>query len=105
MKKRYPSTILATCCIPWNEDGSLAEVIFRRQLQTLARNLTRDIYLFGTAGEGYAITDKQFDQVSRVFWEEMNQENARPMLGIISLSLGTILERIGRAREFGFRYF
>jgi dihydrodipicolinate synthase/N-acetylneuraminate lyase len=105
MKKRYPASILATCCIPWTEDGVLAEDIFRRQLQGLIRNLTTDIYLFGTAGEGYAVTEKQFDQISRVFWEEMNRGQARPMLGVINLSLGTILERIARARDHGFRYF
>jgi dihydrodipicolinate synthase/N-acetylneuraminate lyase len=105
MKKRFPSCILATCCIPWNEDWSLAEGIFRRYLRSLLNNLTRDIYLFGTAGEGYAVTDGQFDRIIRVFWEEMSQARARPMLGIISLSLGTILERIERARGHGFRCF
>jgi dihydrodipicolinate synthase/N-acetylneuraminate lyase len=105
MKKRFGSTILATCCIPWNEKGELAEEIFRRALRNILRNLTRDIYLFGTAGEGYAVTDKQFDQIIRVFREEMEQAKARPMLGIVSLSLGTILERIARARDQGFHYF
>ena len=105
MSKRCQPSILATCCIPWNEGGSFAEEIFRRSIRKLLNELTRDIYLFGTAGEGYAVTDKQFDQIIRVFGEEMHPANARPMLGIISLSLGTILERIERARDQGFRYF
>jgi dihydrodipicolinate synthase/N-acetylneuraminate lyase len=103
--KRYPSCILAACCVPWNEDGSLAEEIFRREIRNLLTNLTRDIYLFGTAGEGYAITEEQFDQIVHVFREETNLPNVRGMVGVISLSLPTMIERIERAREMGIRYF
>lgn len=103
--KRYHSCILAACCVPWHEDGSLAEEIFRREIRNLLTNLTRDIYLFGTAGEGYAVTDKQFDQIVRVFREETNQPDVRGMVGVIGLSLLTIIERIERAREMGIRHF
>lgn len=103
--KRYPPCILATCCVPWNEDGSLAEEIFRREIRNLLSNLTRDLYLFGTAGEGYAVTEKQFDQIVRVFREETKQPDVRGMVGVISLSLPAMIERIGRARETGIRHF
>ena len=103
--KRFPACILATCCLPWNENGTLAEEIFRTEIRNLRNNLTRDLYLFGTAGEGYAVTEKQFDQITEIFWEEMKQPGCRPMVGTISLSLGTILGRIERARSMGFRYF
>jgi dihydrodipicolinate synthase/N-acetylneuraminate lyase len=105
IQKRYPACILAACCIPWNPDGTLAEEILRREIRTLLANLTRDIYLFGTAGEGYAVTDRQFDQIVRLFREETNRPDVRGMVGVISLSLGTIIERIERAREIGIRYF
>ncbi len=103
--KRYAPCILATCCVPWNEDGSLAEETFRREIRNLLTNLTRDIYLFGTAGEGYAVTDKQFDRIVTVFREEINFPDVRGMIGIIGLSLGTMIERIERARGMGIRYF
>jgi dihydrodipicolinate synthase/N-acetylneuraminate lyase len=67
--------------------------------------LTRDLYIFGTAGEGYAVSDRQFDQVITIFREETNRADTRAMIGVISLSLVTILERIARAREAGFRRF
>jgi dihydrodipicolinate synthase/N-acetylneuraminate lyase len=105
MKKRHPSVILATCCIPWQQDGRLDEKIFRRTLRRLVHHLTPHIYLFGTAGEGYAVTDRQFDQIIRVFGREMKAAKAHPMIGVISLSLGTIRERIKRARDLGFRRF
>jgi dihydrodipicolinate synthase/N-acetylneuraminate lyase len=103
--KRYHSCILAACCVPWKEDGGLAEEIFRREIRKLLANLTRDIYLFGTAGEGYAVTDKQFDQIVRIFREETNLPDVRGMVGVITLSLPTMIERIERAREMGVRYF
>ena len=103
--KRYPVCILAACCIPWNEDATLAEEIFRREIRNLLAKLTRNIYLFGTAGEGYAVTDKQFDQIVRIFREETNQPDAAAMVGIIGLSLGTVIERIERARDMGIRQF
>ncbi len=103
--KRYPPCILATCCVPWNEDGSLAEEIFRREIRNLLANLTRHIYLFGTAGEGYAVTDKQFDHIARVFSEETNQPDVQGMIGVISLSLPTMIGRIERAREMGIHTF
>jgi dihydrodipicolinate synthase/N-acetylneuraminate lyase len=103
--KRYPSCILAACCVPWNGDGSLAEEIFRREIRNLLAHLTRDVYVFGTAGEGYAVSDRQFEEVIRVFGEETNRPDVRAMVGIISLSLATMIERIQRAREIGFRRF
>lgn len=102
---RCPPAILATCCIPWADGYVFAEDIFRRQVQTLANGLTRDLYIFGTAGEGYAVTDSQYYQICRVFFAETMAHHARPMVGVISLSLGTIIERITSARDMGFRRF
>src|ERR1051325_2095681 len=103
--KRYRHCILATACIPWNKDGSFAETIFRRQVRHLLKDLTRDIYIFGTAGEGDAVNERQFDRICRAFREETNQPGVQAMVGVISLALPTMIERIGRAREMGFRFF
>ncbi|MSQ95988.1 MAG: dihydrodipicolinate synthase family protein [Gemmataceae bacterium] len=103
--KRYPSCILATCCVPWDEQNQFAQAIFRRGVRSMLTAGTKHLYVFGTAGEGYAVTEQQFDQVVAAFAEEMRQGNAEPMVGVISLSLGTILERIARCRNRGVRYF
>ncbi len=100
-----PPTILATAVVPWNERFEFEEERFRRQVHILARDLTRDLYIFGTAGEGYAVTEAQFDQVCRAFWESSREAGVNPMVGLISLSLPTILSRIERARALGFRLF
>jgi dihydrodipicolinate synthase/N-acetylneuraminate lyase len=66
---------------------------------------TKHLYIFGTAGEGYAVSDRQFDQIVGIFHDAMQAGGAEPMVGVISLSLATIVERIARAREIGVRRF
>lgn len=95
------SSILATAVVPWTASGAFDCKIFCRQVRTIGRGLTRHIYLFGTAGEGYAVTDRQFDEIAACFAAVAREENVRPMLGLISLSLPTIIERIERGRAFG----
>ncbi|MGD9857041.1 MAG: dihydrodipicolinate synthase family protein, partial [Planctomycetaceae bacterium] len=102
--KRFPSGLMATCCIPWSGDGQFQEQIFRRGVQTALQG-TPHLYVFGTAGEGYAVTDRQFDQIVAVFIDEMRPAGAEPMVGVIHLSLGTIVERIERCRALGVRQF
>ncbi|MEO1997354.1 MAG: dihydrodipicolinate synthase family protein [Planctomycetaceae bacterium] len=100
--KRYTSCIMGTCEIPWDEKDRFLESVFRRGVRN-ALNGTRHLYLFGTAGEGYAVTDQQFDQIVSAFVDEMQQAQAEPMVGVIHLSLGTIVERIERCRNAGVR--
>lgn len=95
---------MATCCVPWDERGRLAESTFRRTIRFALRG-TPNLYLFGTAGEGYAVTDRQFDEIVGVFVDEMRKAAAVPMVGIIHLSLPTILERIERCRDSGVSRF
>jgi dihydrodipicolinate synthase/N-acetylneuraminate lyase len=103
--RRIEPTILATCVIPWDENYRLLELEFRRHLQLIAANITRHIYLFGTAGEGYAVTDEQFRDIAEVFADESRSLGLRPMLGVISLSLGTIISRIEFGKSLGVQEF
>ena len=102
--KRYPAGLMATCCIPWDEQGRFVEAILRENVRH-ALTGTRHLYLFGTAGEGYAVTDAQFTDIVRAFSEEMRAAGAEPMVGLIELSLGSIQERIRRCRDQGVRDF
>ncbi|MDZ4288231.1 MAG: dihydrodipicolinate synthase family protein [Prosthecobacter sp.] len=106
MTKRYRSCILATCCVPWREDWQFAEEIFRRQVRHQIASGIHDLYIFGTAGEGYAVTETQFDEITRVFLDETSRNpEVQAMVGLISLSLPTVIERIERAAALGARRF
>lgn len=97
--------ILATAVIPWTPGFEFDEASFRRQVETIATGLTRHIYIFGTAGEGYAVTEPQFDAIAAAFWSAALDCEVTPMLGVVSLSLPAIVARIERGRAMGFREF
>lgn len=105
MAKRFPACILATAVVPWAEDRRFDERLFRREVAMLLASGFRQLYIFGTAGEGYAVTDRQFLEIARAFVEAMRAGGAEPMVGVISLSLPTLVARIEAAREFGVRQF
>jgi dihydrodipicolinate synthase/N-acetylneuraminate lyase len=102
---RMPPTILATCVLPWDDRLRFLEAEFREHVRLVAAHVTRHIYVFGTAGEGYALTDAQFREVASVFWDEAQACDVTPMIGVISNSLGTIIERVEFGLQAGFRQF
>jgi len=105
MNPRLSPCILATSCIPWTESFELEESIFREQIRgQIARGLT-NLYLFGTAGEGHAITLPQFEGISRVFAEETEGRARLRQLGIIALSIPQVWERIEIGRSLGIDSF
>jgi len=69
------------------------------------------MYVFGTAGEGHAVSEPQFDRIVRVFADEVAalakslKRELHPMVGVISLSTTTIQERIRLARDLGITDF
>jgi dihydrodipicolinate synthase/N-acetylneuraminate lyase len=104
-RRRMPPTILATCVLPWDSRLLFGEADFRAHVRLMAENVTRHIYIFGTAGEGYAVTDSQFRSIAQIFWDEARGCGVTPMLGVIGTSLGTVIERIEFGIETGYRQF
>ncbi len=98
---RYRRCILATCCVPWSERFEFEEDIFRRSVRHQIASGICDLYIFGTAGEGYAVTEREFDEITRVFLDETRIDGVQAMIGLISQSLPTIIERIERAFDMG----
>ena len=97
---------MGTVVVPWTETFAFDEGLFRHEVQTLLGAGHTRLYVFGTAGEGYAVDDAQFQQVARVFVDEMVAAGAEPMVGVISLSHATIMRRITFARDdLGVRQF
>ena len=105
MSTRYPQTILVSCEIPWDEQGVLLEECFRREIRALLTQGFNHLYIFGTAGEGYAVTLDQYRQIVQVFWEETHKEEVFPMVGVIAMSTPQVLERVRFAFDLGVRAF
>jgi dihydrodipicolinate synthase/N-acetylneuraminate lyase len=102
---RYPKGVLVSCEIPWDEQDRLLEDIFREQVRRYLALEFRHVYIFGTAGEGYAVDSSRFRQIAQIFREETRGEGVLPQVGIIGLSTLAIQERIDTAFDLGFRVF
>ncbi|WP_437222355.1 dihydrodipicolinate synthase family protein [Planctomicrobium sp. SH661] len=105
MTARLPPCILATCCLPWTEDDQLDVPIFRRSIAALLATGIERLYLFGTAGEGHALTNSQFSEAARIFQEETEGRLQLRQLGLIANSVAQLQERIELGRSLGFDSF
>ncbi len=101
---RYPQAILVSCEIPWDENDQLLEDVFRRALQATLRHYNH-LYIFGTAGEGYAVSQAQFRRIVDIFYEETRGDDIHPMVGLIGMSTPIVLEKLQYAYDRGFRAF
>jgi dihydrodipicolinate synthase/N-acetylneuraminate lyase len=102
---RMPGKVLGPSVVPWTADWRFDEERFRLQVAAQLDAGLSDLYIFGTAGEGYAVTDVQFLDIARAFSDQMRAGGAEPMVGVIGLSLGTMIERIAAAKKLGIRRF
>ncbi len=106
MTGRYPRVVLGTVCVPWKDDGAVDEACFRRTVTNLVKAGLPDLYVFGTAGEGYAVSEADFRRIAVLFADTMREAGgAPPMVGVISQSQRTIIERIEFCRSEGIATF
>jgi dihydrodipicolinate synthase/N-acetylneuraminate lyase len=102
---RHHQAILVSCEIPWDEEERLLEPVFREEVRhTLAQGFP-NLYIFGTAGEGYAVDTPRFQRIVEIFREETGGEGIFPQVGVIGLSTAIVRERIAFAYKLGFRTF
>ena len=103
VEKRYPRNLMATACIPWKE-VFFDEDMFRREVRNLRENGLKSIYTFGTAREGYSVSNRQFYEIVQAFKEETDlYPGPLPMVGIISLPAQETIERIEKAAGTGIK--
>ena len=106
MEKRYPRSIMATACAAWNDNNTFDEVSFRKQVKALTDGGIKSIYLFGTAGEGYAVSREQYKETVAAFLDQVNGvPGALPMVGVVSLSMSEVIERVETGMELGAQDF
>lgn len=102
---RYPSTVMVSVVCPWDDAEQLDEAAFRHEIRHALDAGFRHIYVFGTAGEGYAVDSARFREVIGVFGDALRGTDATPMVGVIGLSTANVVERLAIAHDLGFREF
>lgn len=102
---RHPQGILVACPSPWDEQFELDEAIFRDEVRQVVEAGYKQVYVFGTGGEGYAVDTRRFRQVVDIFYEETRIPDLITMVGVIGLSTPQIVERLTYAHDVGFRMF
>lgn len=102
---RYPQAVLISCEVPWDENERLLEDVFRKEVRLVLEKEFNHLYIFGTAGEGYAVDTARFQEIVRIFYEETRGEGVHPQVGVIGLSTANVVERIAFAHDVGFRTF
>lgn len=105
IRMRYPKGILVTCCIPWDEREQLLENDFRNEIRRMITRGFHHLYIFGTAGEGHTVDTARFREVASLFREETRETTEYAQVGVIALSTANAVERVGIARDLGFRTF
>jgi len=105
VKTRYPQTNIAACMLPWTEDFELNVPVFEEHIQESLDGGYTSLYLMGTAGEGYALRDSLFKQVVEVFAALTVKDGIDPQIGVISLSMAHIMDRLQLAYDLGIRMF
>lgn len=102
---RYHQAILVSCEIPWDEEERLIEEAFRKAVRNTLAQGFENLYIFGTAGEGYAVDTETFRRVAQIFFEETRAPAVHPQVGVIGLSSAAVRERVAIAHRIGFRMF
>ncbi|MCX6623421.1 MAG: dihydrodipicolinate synthase family protein [Acidobacteria bacterium] len=94
-----------SCEIPWDDHERFLEETFRQEVRRTLADGLRNVYIFGTAGAGYAVDTDRYRRIVEVFAEETRGEGIRSQVGLIALSTATVVERIAIAHRLGFRAF
>ena len=66
---RYHQAVLVSCEVPWDENEKLIEPVFRQEIRHTLADFN-NLYIFGTAGEGYAVDTARFQRIVDIFYEE-----------------------------------
>ena len=102
---RYPQCNLSDCVLPWTEDFELDVPVYEAHIQASLDAGYRNIYLTGTAGEGYALSEKRFRQVVEVFADMTVRPGIDPQVATISTSMEHMMDRMAFCYEKGIRMF
>ena len=92
---------LAGVPLPWDERGVLLEGQFREAIETLLDDGCDGLYLFGTSGEGYAVSGEEFGRIVEIFVDATGDAGIFRQVGCFGLSSSQVVRRCMVASELG----
>jgi dihydrodipicolinate synthase/N-acetylneuraminate lyase len=92
---------LVSIPIPWDEWGNFLPEQFCGAIEKLRHEGCNGIYLFGTSGEGYAITDNEFARILEVFEEATEGFEGFRQVCCFGLSSDQVKDRCRMVAERG----
>jgi dihydrodipicolinate synthase/N-acetylneuraminate lyase len=92
---------LVSIPIPWNDKGVFIPDLFQQATQKLLKEGCDGIYLFGTSGEGYAVSDKEFTEIVNLFALETESFNGFRQVGCFGLSSDQVKSRCEIVKDHG----
>ena len=92
---------LVSIPIPWDDNGDLLTDLFRGAIHKFLTEGCDGLYLFGTSGEGYAVTEEEFSQIVGVFADETSDAGVFRQVGCFGLSSDQVKDRCAIVVERG----
>ncbi|HBE00910.1 MAG: hypothetical protein A2096_03860 [Spirochaetes bacterium GWF1_41_5] len=102
---RYKPCVMGNVCIPYTKKNGFIDDLFRQTIQELISYNIKNLYIFGTAGEGYAVSNAMFTRIARSFFDETKSISNNCLLGVIGMSVEQIKEKIDIGIDIGFKMF
>ncbi len=92
---------LAGVPLPWDDHGVLLQGQFRNVIEALLDDGCDGLYLFGTSGEGYAVSDEEFGRIVEIFVNATTDAGIFRQVGCFGLSSSQVVRRCAVASELG----
>ena len=100
-EKRFVENPLALCSLFWNEDWTFDKQGFAENVEALLARKKFVPYICCTAGEGYALSHKNYAEIVKTFADLTKGYDLPVIAGVISTSLQEMHERVELAVEAG----
>ena len=101
MKSTEMNGYLVSVPIAWDQDGLFSPIMFRKAIRKLLQEGCDGLYLFGTSGEGYAVSDDEFTQIVDVYVDATAEFSGFRQIGCFGLSSDQVKHRCRIAAERG----
>src|SRR5680860_24030 len=103
MSKNEMFGYLVSVPLAIDKNGVFLPKLFRKTIQKLLSEGCDGIYIFGTSGEGYAVSNEEFTHIVSVFFDATLHFNGLKQVGCFGLSSEQVIHRCRIVAEHGLK--